>query len=127
VIKGTALIAPIVVALALASLASAATSKTIASAASTDFRAELVARPTSGGAAPSAAVTLVTYRRTADGWQRITRRPFPGKYFWKTITGPRAVCRFELASAGAAHVIAQLVVSPSIGCGRTTTVPLTAR
>ena len=67
-IKGTALLAALVGAVMLAPTACAAASKTIAEAASTDFRAELVAHRTTGVAAPSAAVTLVTYRRTASGW-----------------------------------------------------------
>jgi hypothetical protein len=127
VTKHTALLAAIAGAVAVAPTASAATSRTIASAATADFRAVLVAHPTSGGAAPSAAVALVTYRRVTGGWHRIASKRVGGTYFWKTVTAPRAVCRFELASAGRAHVVAQLLVSPSTGCGKATTVSLPAR
>ena len=114
-------------ALVLVPAAGAVSSKTIATATSTDFRADLVARSTGGGGAPSAVVTVVTYRRAARGWQRIGSRRVAGTYFWKTITGPRAICVFELASAGSAHVTAQLLVSPSTGCGKVTTVALPTR
>ncbi|MGH2935995.1 MAG: hypothetical protein ACRDL2_15985 [Gaiellaceae bacterium] len=127
VTKQVALLAAIVGTVAVAPTASAATSRTIASAATADFRAALVAHPTSGGATPSAAVTLVTYRRVTGGWHRMAGKRVAGTYFWKTITAPRAVCRFELASAGRAHVVAQLLVSASIGCGKATTVTLPAR
>jgi hypothetical protein len=101
--------------------------KTIATASSSDFRADLVARRSGAGAAPTATVMLRTYRHAAGGWQRLSSRKVGGTYFWKTVTGPRALCRFELASAAKAHVTVQLLVSPSLGCGNANTVTLPAR
>jgi hypothetical protein len=103
---------------------SAVAAKTIASAASSDFRAELVARRTSGGAAPAATVTLTTYARSEQGWQRLESRHLGGSYFWKTLTGGRSICRFELATARRPHVTVQLLVSPALGCGKTETMTL---
>jgi hypothetical protein len=66
----------------------------------------------------------VTYRHAAGGWRRLRSSRFAGTYFWKTLTGPRALCRFELASAGHAHVTVQLLQSPALGCGRSQTLAL---
>ncbi len=126
--KGLRFVPAVLTALAVTAPASAATpSKTIATAASTDFRAVLVAQRSGGGSAPTAIVTLTTYRHAAGGWQRIGSSRVAGTYFWNTVTGPRAVCRFELASAGHPHVAVQLLVSPSVGCGRAVSVGLPAR
>ena len=126
--KGLGLVPALLTALTLTTTASGAiASKTIATAASTDFRADLVAQKSSSGSAPTATVTLTTYRQAAGGWQRIGSRRVTGTYFWNTVTGPRAVCRFELASAGHAHVAAQVLVSPSVGCGKAVSVALPAR
>jgi hypothetical protein len=132
VMKGLGLVPALLTAFAVTAPASAtthasATTKTIATASSTDFRADLVAQRASDGSAPTATVTLTTYRHAADGWQRIGSKRIAGTYFWNTVTGPRAICRFELASASHAHVAAQLLVSPSVGCGKAVTIGLPVR
>lgn len=130
VMKGLGLVPALLTALTLATTAGAAVHaapRTIATVASTDFRADLVAQRSGGGTAPAATVTLTTYRYAAAGWQRTGSRRVAGTYFWNTVTGPRAVCRFELASAGHAHVAAQVLVSPSVGCGKAVSVALPAR
>jgi hypothetical protein len=71
----------------------------IATASSTDFRAELVARRSSGGSAPTATVTLTTFERNGSVWRKLTSKRLDGSFFWKTVSSPRAICRFELASA----------------------------
>jgi hypothetical protein len=127
VMKGLWLVSSLVAALTLAATASGAThgsAKTIATVSSSDFRADLVAHESGGGGAPTATVTLATYQRAAGGWHRIGTGRVAGTYFWKTVTSMRAVCRFELATAGRAHVAVQLLVSPSVGCGKAVTVNL---
>jgi hypothetical protein len=99
---------------------------TIATATSSYFRADLVARRAGGGNAPTAAVTLTTYHRTGGVWHTLTSRRLPGTFFWKTLSGPRALCRFELASAHRPHVTVQLLLTPSLGCGKTTIILLQA-
>jgi hypothetical protein len=99
--------------------------RTIATATTTDFRVVLTARRGSGGGgAPSADVTVHVYGRSGGGWHQTAARPLAGAYFWKTLTGGRAVCRLELRTAAAAHefeprALVQLLVTPSLGCGAT--------
>jgi len=97
---------------------------TIATVSSSDFRAELVARRVSSGSAPSATATLTAYRHTGHGWRRLVSRRLAGTFFWNTLAGPRSICRFELTSAGRAHVTVELLQSPALGCGRSETVSL---
>src|SRR5262249_24403582 len=112
--------------LTIVSAATGATtpSKTIATTSSSDFRADLVSRKLSGGKAPTASLTVVTYERGQSSWQRLGGHRVAGTFFWKTVTGPRAICRLELATVGHARVIVQTLVSPAIGCARATAVPI---
>jgi hypothetical protein len=102
--------------------------KTIATASSIDYRAAIVARRASSGSAPTAVVTVQTFARAGVGWRQLGSLRLAGPYFWKTVTGPRAVCRLELdtgASGNASpHVLVRLLLTPSLGCGKTQTVSL---
>ena len=113
--------------LTIASAATGATTsaRTIATTSSSDFRADLVAQRSSGGQAPTAGLTVVTYERGQSSWKRLGSHRIAGTFFWKTVTGPRAICRLELATVGHARVIVQTLVSPAIGCAKATAVPLT--
>lgn len=94
---------------------------TIASATTTDFRVAVVAHRSSGGAAPSAAATLTSWERRGDHWQRSGTRALAGTYFWKTLTGARALCDLRIVTAARStrpHVVVQLLVTPSLGCGK---------
>ena len=96
---------------------------TIASATTSDFRVVLVATKRSGGEIPEARVTLRTFERVRGGWRRTGVYAVSGIYFWKTVTAPRAVCRLEIRTGGAQarfspHAVVQLLLSPSLGCGR---------
>jgi hypothetical protein len=97
--------------------------KTIASASTGDFRVVVSATNLGGGGgAPTAAVTVRTFERESDRWRRKSERRLAGAYFWKTITGPLAVCRLELRTTAAKpafrpHATVQLLRSPSLGCG----------
>jgi hypothetical protein len=97
---------------------------TIATATSPDFRAELVANRASGEPAPTATVMLTTFRRARGTWHTLETGRLAGTFFWKTVSGPRALCQFELASANRPHVTVQLLLTPSLGCGKPTTVLL---
>jgi hypothetical protein len=127
----------VVVALVAAALATArdegasAAAKTIASTTTSDFR--VVVRATNlggGGGAPAAAVTVRSFERAGGEWRRTSERRLAGTYFWKTITGPLAVCRLEIRTTAAKarfrpHATVQLLRSPSLGCGPVTSHPLT--
>jgi hypothetical protein len=96
----------------------------IAIATSSDFRADLVAHRTGSGPAPTATITLTTYRRIGNGWRRLSSTRLAGVFFWHTVTGPRALCSFELATSGHSHVTVQLLQSPALGCGHSQTFAL---
>jgi hypothetical protein len=104
---------------------------TIASATTSDFRVVLVAAKRSDGAMPEARVTLTTFEQLRGRWQRTGVHPLSGSYFWKTVTGPRAVCRLEIRTGGAQarfspRAIVQLLLGPSLGCGPSSAYRLTS-
>lgn len=94
-----------------------------------DFRVAVVARRLNGGAAPTAEVRFAVARRVGSSWRETGETRLREAYFWHTVTGPRAVCRLEIATAGSRalfrpHVTVQLLLSPSLGCGPAYRVPL---
>jgi hypothetical protein len=99
---------------------------TIATVTTVDYRVVVTAVRTSGGAAPTAAVTLTTFTKEGAGWHRASAHRISGTYFWKTVTAPHAICRFAVntGAAGAAHASIQLLQTPSLGCAREQTVLL---
>jgi len=117
-------------ALALAVAASASAARTIGTATTTDYRVVLTAskgRP--AGGAPSATVRVRLYERSGDGWKSFASRRVPGTYFWNTVTAGHAVCRLDVRTAGDAPgfravAVVQLLVTPSVGCGRAHSYPL---
>ena len=117
-------------ALAAAVAASASAARIIATATTTDFRVVLTAsKGAPAGGAPTAAVTIRIFDRSGDGWRPTGSRRVAGTYFWNTVTGGRAVCRFALRTAGEARsfrpvAIVQLLVTPSLGCGPARSFPL---
>jgi hypothetical protein len=121
-------------ALALAPTATAGTAvgatKTIATVSSVDYRAAIVARRASSGSAPTAVVTIETYAHAGARWKHTGSLRLAGPYFWKTLTGPHSVCKLELETGAtgrtAPHVLVRLLLTPSLGCGRTQTVTLGA-
>jgi len=117
-------------ALALTVAASASAARTIGTATTTDYRVVLTAskgRP--AGGAPSATVRVRLYERSGDGWKSFASRRVPGTYFWNTVTAGHAVCRLDVRTAGDAPgfravAVVQLLVTPSVGCGRAHSYPL---
>jgi hypothetical protein len=98
-----------------------------------DFRVAVVAYRVSGGAAPTAEVRLAIAQRSAGGgWRERGERRLEETYFWRTVSGPRSVCKLEIAtpatlSSVRPHVTVQLLLSPSLGCGRAHRFPLPSR
>jgi hypothetical protein len=103
--------------------------RTIASTTTSDFRVVVTVKKVSEGPAPAARVTVRTYERAPSGWHTTGARVLAETYFWKTLIGPRAVCRVEIRTAGGAgstpRAIVQLLQSPSLGCGQATSHRLT--
>ncbi len=97
-----------------------------------DFRVAVVARRLNGGATPTAEVRVGVAQRAGGSWRESGERRLDETYFWRTVAGPRAVCRLQAAIGGSRpsfrpHVVVQLLLSPSLGCGRTYRVPLARR
>jgi hypothetical protein len=140
VLTRTLLLASIAVAMAATPLVDAraktderATSSravSIASVTTQDFRAAVVATRVTGGATPTADVRVAIAQRSAGRWREKGETRLTGTYFWRTVTGPRAICKLELATASSPqspYVAIRLLQSPSLGCGRTHRIPLPAR
>jgi hypothetical protein len=94
-----------------------------------DFRVAVVARRLTGGSAPTAEVRVGLARRVDRRWQEVGERRLRETYFWHAVTGPRAVCRLAIATTGARpsfrpYATLRLLLSPSLGCGRTHRIPL---
>jgi hypothetical protein len=107
----------------------AAKATTIATATSLDYRVDVTARKISGGNAPTAEIIVTNYQRSNGHWRPAGTSQIPGIYFWKTVSAPHSLCRLEIdtaraPAAGVPRAIVQVLVSPSIGCGRTQTIPL---
>jgi hypothetical protein len=96
-----------------------------------DFRVAVLTKRLTGGSAPTAEVRVDLARRVGAGWRELGERRLGETFFWHTISGPRAVCRLSIATTGARpsfqpYVTLQLPLSPSLGCGRTYRIPLSA-
>ena len=70
-------------------------------------------------------------RRVGGSWREFGEQRLRETYFWHTLSRPRAVCRLEIntavpRSASGPQVTVQLLLSPSLGCGRTYRIPLKA-
>jgi hypothetical protein len=89
-----------------------------------DVRVAVVAKRASGGSAPTAEVRVGLARRVDSGWREVGERRLDEAYFWRTVSGPGALCRLAIGTTGARpslrpYLILQLLLSPSLGCGRT--------
>ena len=103
---------------------SASPAVSIATVTTRDFRVAVVATRASGGAAPTADVRLEVAHRVGTSWRERGEIRLRGPHFWQTVTGPRSICRLEIATAGSRtsfrpQVTVQLLRSPSLGCGPT--------
>ena len=81
----------------------------------------VTAQRSSGGSAPSAPVDATAYRWSHGHWHRLESRRLAGPFFWKVVSAPHAVCELAIATSGGGakpQARVQLLVSPSIGCGR---------
>ena len=107
----------------------AAAAKTIASTTTSDYRVVVTATKQSSGSAPEASLTATTFERRGGAWQHTREHRLGGIYFWKSVTGPKAVCRLEIKTAGTRpgfrpRATVQLLLTPSLGCGPTSNLPL---
>jgi hypothetical protein len=93
----------------------------VATVTARDLRAAVVAVRTSGGTIPTAEVRVALSRKIDGSWRETGEMRLREAYFWRTASGPRSICRFEIATAGSptsrGYVALQLLRSPSLGCG----------
>jgi hypothetical protein len=93
----------------------------VATVTARDLRAAVVAVRTSGGTIPTAEVRVALARKIDGSWRETGEMRLREAYFWRTASGPRSICRFEIATAGSptsrGYVALQLLRSPSLGCG----------
>jgi hypothetical protein len=104
---------------------------TVATLTTQDFRVAVVARRLDGGGTPTAEVRVGLARRVGGSWRELRERRLGETFFWNTVTGPRAVCRLAISAGSSSsfqpYATVRLLVSPSLGCGRTHRLPLPAR
>jgi hypothetical protein len=97
-----------------------------------DYRVAVIAERLTGETPPTAEVRVGFARRVGGRWRELGERRLEEAYFWRTVTGPRAVCRLEIETAGPCgrarpYVTVRLLLSPSLGCGNTYRIPLASR
>lgn len=97
--------------------AAAPASATIASSSAVGFRAIVTAAKTSGGGAPSASVSVAVFEKTGGTWRPLGRARVgrPNGFFWKVLTGPRAIRQFSIGTTSPERVSVQLLVTPALG------------
>jgi len=114
-----ALAAALLAVLAVPAAAVVGTAKTIVVVTHGSMRAVVAAHKTSGGQAPTAAITVTVYRVDRHAWHRTRNHRLTSTFFWRTVTAPHALCRLELAGT---RLSISVLISPSIGCSKTSTV-----
>ena len=97
-----------------------------------DFRVAVVAERLSSESPPTAEVRVGFAGRVGGRWRELGEKQLEETYFWHTVTGPRAVCRLEIETAGPGgrtrpYVTVRILQSPSLGCGPTYRIPLASR
>jgi hypothetical protein len=103
---------------------------TVAVVTTRDFRVAVVAQRLDGGGTPTAEVRVAIARKVEGGWREQEELRLRETYFWRTLSGPRSICRLELATAGSPtrpHATVQLLRSPALGCGATHRLALPTR
>jgi len=68
-------------------------------------------------------------RRVDGGWREVDELRLDETDFWRTVSGPRALCLLALGTAGTQrsfrpYLTVQVLLSPSLGCGRAYRIPL---
>jgi hypothetical protein len=104
----------------------------LATLTTSDFRVVVTAEKAGNGGAPTALVEVRISQRVGGRWRVTDSHRLKGPYFWNVVTGPRAVCRLEIRTAGTAsaprpRTVVQLLQTPSVGCGPAANYPLAQR
>jgi hypothetical protein len=113
-------------------LQSARRTATVAVVTTPAFRVAVVARRVSGALPPTAEVRVGLARRVGVSWREFGEKRLLETYFWNTVSRPHAICRLAIVTVGTrrsprSQVTIQLLLSPSVGCGRVYRVRLPTR
>jgi hypothetical protein len=105
---------------------------TVALTTTQEFRVALVATRLRGASPPTAEVRVGLARRIGGSWREFGERRLGETYFWNTVSRPHAICRLEIDTVGSrrgsgSRVTVQLLLTPSVGCGRVYRFPLPTR
>jgi hypothetical protein len=105
---------------------------TVAVVTTTEFRVAVVATRLNGASPPTAEVRVGLARRVQGNWREFGERRLGERYFWNVLSRPHAICRLEIETVGTrrssgSQLTVQLLLSPSVGCGRIYRVPLPTR
>jgi hypothetical protein len=111
---------------------SVARTATVAVVTTPEFRVAVVARRAADASTPTAEVRVRIARRVGRSWPELVERRLDETYFWNTVSRPHAICRLAIETVGTrrrsgSQVTVRLLLSPSVGCGRTHKIPLTTR
>jgi hypothetical protein len=105
---------------------------TVAVVTTQEFRVAVVATRLNGASPATADVRVGLARRVRGSWREFGERRLGERYFWNVVSGAHSVCRLEIETVGTrrrpgSQVTVQLLLSPSVGCGRTYRIPLPTR
>ncbi|MDA2806869.1 hypothetical protein [Nocardiopsis suaedae] len=75
-----------------------------------------------------AIVELIAFRHGKGGWRPVDRAPVGDTWFWYPLTGKGAVCDLALSDRpdDEPSATVSLVLTPSLGCSESITVPIDA-
>jgi hypothetical protein len=105
---------------------------TVAVVTTQEFHVAVVAKRLNGASPATADVRVGLARRVRGSWREFGERRLGERYFWNVVSGAHSVCRLEIETVGTrrrpgSQVTVQLLLSPSVGCGRTYRIPLPTR
>jgi hypothetical protein len=96
---------------------------TVAVVTTQEVRVAVVATRVSGASPAIAEVRVGFARRVGASWREFDEQRLRESYFWNTVSRPHSVCRLQIATVGTrrsprSQLTVQLLLSPSVGCGR---------
>jgi hypothetical protein len=111
---------------------SAPRTATVAVVTTREFRVAVIATRLSGASPPTAEVRVGLARRIGNSWREFGERRLDATYFWNTVSRPHAICRLAIETVGTrraagSQATVQLLLTPSVGCGRTYRISLPTR
>jgi hypothetical protein len=105
---------------------------TVAVVTTQEFRVAVVATQMAGASTPTAEVRVGIARRVGRSWREFVERRLDETFFWNTLSRPHAICRLTIETVGVrrrpgSQLTVRLLLSPSVGCGRTYRISLPTR